>query len=227
MNNPTKAILKILRNNIFCNDKVVPVIRRTYPLDKSPCITIDDSIGADTLNIRVLQKKLPLDENHPQYDSQDPYKEFPQQTYEYKRNIELRINSWTNSEDERELINEQIMELIYKVQSDHYMFCSNYSDGNCAYLGEKCASTVEKTNSRGIKNQCPNPTKYGYKNIFKTFNLDRWSFSVEPPFFSDQTEATPPILHSIFRFYCTYYEYHVIGGKTSQTVSFKEDWLDE
>ena len=47
---PIQAILYILRGNITLDGKTVPVIKRNYPLDKTPCVNIDDSASVVTLN---------------------------------------------------------------------------------------------------------------------------------------------------------------------------------
>lgn len=64
--NIQQIILKILQDNVKTHlGENVPVVIRQFPLDTTPCITIDSEGGRPSDLPYVLQEKLPLDENHP------------------------------------------------------------------------------------------------------------------------------------------------------------------
>ena len=61
MNNlrkPIQAIIQILRGNVLCEGKTVPVIKRNYPLDKTPCINIDDSASTITVKKQIYNRTI-------------------------------------------------------------------------------------------------------------------------------------------------------------------------
>ena len=63
---PIQAILYILRGNLTLENKTVPVIKRNYPLDKTPCVNIDDSAGVVTV------RATGIFENHKKNNTQHP-----------------------------------------------------------------------------------------------------------------------------------------------------------
>ena len=42
---PTRVIIEILKDNIILNNTPIRLIKQTSPIDRTPCITIDDSSG--------------------------------------------------------------------------------------------------------------------------------------------------------------------------------------
>ena len=220
---PIHAIAYVLLGNIKLNEWVVPVVKQNYPYDKTPCITIDDTGGSATLQRNIINRKMRLPHHHPQYEL---YKKelVSQQCICEIRNVTLNINVWCDTERERDTICNKILDLFYKAQSDHYMFCSKYDNGFCSYLDDECKG-FNDDNIRCVKNQCPKPEEYGYENIFSKFDLIRNTFNVEQPFSLDDLSSKKPVLRSIIKLTTSYKDYHVIGGAISQGLNFDEDLL--
>lgn len=219
MKKPIHAILHVLQGKIHVDNKDVRLVQHYHPEDNTPCITIDDSGGTRTLNKFFTNKDLPLPENHPQYDPLEPNRLWSRQVITEKRGIDLDLNIWCNTEDERESIIKQIEYLFYLAQSDHYSLCSNYNvDGVCSTLDDTCPVLSQPHDMRGAKQQCINPEEYGYKNIFTEYDLIRSSFDVEPAYNIDDLDTENPLLRSVIRVSTDYYDYHVIGGKISTNL---------
>ena len=220
---PLQAIRRVLWGNVSLNGKLVPVIKRRFPYDKTPCITIDDSGGSEWINRDIITEKKCLDNTHPQYDSKHPFKKYPQQVLREYHQTTIPINIWSDTVDEQEALNNIVMDLFRKAQSDHYMFCDNYHDGTCAFMDNTCYAKHFLKDKRGVKKQCPNPLVYGYKNIFTKYNLYRNSFMVEEPFNLDDKTKDGIIYRSVARLHTGYWTDHVIGGKTLLNVEYKDN----
>ena len=221
---PIQALLKILQGRIVLNDGTpVNVIKRDYPYDHTPCITIDDSGGTATINKHITNRDYTIPVTHPQYDPEQPDKTISQQVIQEQLAIDLGVHIWCDDEHQREEITKKVRTLFYMVQSDHYKFCQQYDNGNCTFLDTECK--VNPHSIRGIKNQCPKPYDYHYKNIFTAFDIIRATFHVAPPYNQDDTTTNPPVLRSIIRVYFSYYEYYNIGGAVSENLHVNEDLL--
>ena len=222
---PIYAIIKILQGKIILNDGTdVRIVKRDYPIDKTPCITIDNSGGTAIIKKHVTNKDYILSPEHPQYDESNPTKTISQQVIREERSISMELNIWCDNEDERDEITDKIQEVFYQVQSDHYKFCNNYTNGNCKFLNRSCEATSQDS-MRGIKNQCPKPYDYHYQNIFKTYDIIRATFDVAPPYILDDITTTPPVLRSIMDVSFCYYDYYRIGGAVSDTLFVDEELL--
>lgn len=216
---PIQALLKILHNNVILNDgTVIKVIKRPYPQDMTPCITIDNSGGTAIIQKNITNKEYIIPADHPQYDSNDPSQTISQQVIREERRISLELSLWCDTENQRDEIAAKVMELFYKVQSDYYKFCKNYDNGNCLFLDGKCQ--VNSSSGRGVKQQCPKPTEYDYENIFKQYDIIRATFDVTPPYILDDLTTNPPTLRSIIEVTFSYYDYHKIGGAVSERLTF-------
>ena len=220
---PILAITYVLTGNVYLNERKIPVVKQFYPYDKTPCITLDDSGGSSTIAKNIVNKKFRLPLNHPQYDLYKKEK-VSQQVIREKRQTTVNINVWCDTERERDIICNNVLDLFYKAQSDHYMFCSKYTDGFCDYLDNECLGLYDD-NRRSVKNQCPSPVEYGYENIFTRFDLDRNTFNIEHPFSLDDNSSSKPVLRSIIKLSTVYYDYHVIGGGISQNINYNEDLI--
>ena len=219
---PIRALLKILYNNVVLNDgTVIKVIKRPYPQDMTPCITIDNSGGTAILQKNIINKDYLIPTNHPQYDKDNPDKKISQQVIREERRISLELSVWCDTENQRDEIVDKINNLFYQVQSDYYKFCSNYNNGQCSSLNVACK--VTDSTGRGVKKQCPKPNEYDYKNIFKQFDIIRATFDVTPPYILDDLTTNPPTLRSIIEVTFSYYDYHIIGGAISQNLQFNEE----
>lgn len=220
---PVKAIRRVLFDNVFYNDEIVPVIKRTYPYDKTPCITIDDSGGSAFLERYITNDDYPLSNTHPQFDPEDPFHKVPQQVLREYHQATVTVNVWCDDEFMREDLIKQVDLLFHQAQSDYYKFCSNYMDGECSHTGGPCVVPLNPHDKRGVKGQCPNPELYHYENIFTAYNLDRASFVMEQPFSLDDLSKTEPVLRSVFKVRTAYYVDHIIGGHISDKAVFENE----
>lgn len=220
---PLQAIIRILQGKIILDDGTdVRIVKREYPIDKTPCITMDNN-GTTIIQKNITNKEYALPESHPQYDPENPNNTISQQVIREERSIDIDLNIWCDDEDERDEITEKILELFYQVQSDHYTYCSNYHDGNCEFLHGPCE--VDLYTMRGIKNQCPKPYEYNYQNIFQTYEIIRASFDVAPPYILDDLTITPPVRRSIITVSFSYYDYYNMGGALSKNIIVNEELL--
>lgn len=217
-------LLKVLYNNVMLRDSPVKIIRRDYPYDNTPCLTIDNSGGTSTIQKHITNRDYIVPETHPQYDPEHPDKTISQQVIREEHRISLNINIWVDSEDDREEIVNNISRIFYQVQSDHYKFCNNYHDGHCEFIDDSC-KVFSVMNGRSAKNQCPHPRDYGYQNIFKTYDIIRSTFDVAPAYDLDDNSVNPKVLRSIIPVSFNYYDYYVIGGVISQNLSIDEGLL--
>ena len=222
---PIRMMLRVLHGNVVLDDgTVVKVIKRDYPYDHTPCLSIDNSGGTSTIQKNIINKDYVIPVDHPQYDKDHPDKMISQQVRREEHSISLNLNIWCDNEDERLEIINKIDKLFDMAQSDHYLFCNNYNNGVCSHLKSTCKATTEQ-NGRTVKKQCPSPRDYHYQNIFTTYDIIRSSFDVEPAFDTDDTTVNPPVLRSIIRVSFSYYEYYIIGGAISTNLSVDEELL--
>ena len=211
---PLQACHRILWGNVELDGKIIPVVKRSYPYDKTPCITIDDSGGSAFIERHIMEVPKKITPNHPQYDVEHPFKKIPQQIIREEFETTLNINIWCDTEDEREKLNQKVLLLFHQAQSDHYKFCNNYQDGQCSYLGTGCyGEHFDKAmDKRGVKHQCTNPKVHGYKNIFTTYNLIRANFYIDQPFSLDDFTKDNVLLRSVLKLHSGYFVDHIIGG---------------
>lgn len=222
---PIKAIKKVLWGNVTCNGELVPVIKRSYPYDKTPCVTIDDSGSSSFVNRYFMTEKYPVNKEHPLFDEEEPFKLYPQQILREVFQVTLNINVWSDSPNEQEELNNNILDLFHKAESDYYLFCDQYHDGNCSFMDNTCFAKhfydTDKLDIRGVKGQCPNPEVYGYKNIFTTYNLYRDSFVVDQPFNLDDMSKKDIVYRSVIKLHTGYFVDHIIGGLNLNDVNYK------
>lgn len=219
---PLQVMLYILQGKIILDDSTdVRIVKREYPIDKTPCITIETS--TTSIQKHVIDKDCKLPYNHPQYDSENPDKLVSQQVIREECNVDVDLHIWCDDEESRDEIIPLISRLFYQVQSDYYKFCSNYHEGNCTYLQESCK--VNNDSMRGVKGQCPKPVEYHYENVFSKFDIIRNTFNVATAFDLDDLTTNPPIRRSIIRVSFSYYDYYVIGGAISQNLIINEELI--
>ena len=206
---PIQAILYILRGNIIIDDKVVPVIKRNYPLDKTPCINIDDSASVTTTDKKIYNIK----------DKEG----IPHQYLRTRHRTILNIHCWIDNENQREQITAQVTDLFTKAYLDHYQFCTQYDKetGQCNTLQTICPATEDgKHLYKSSKQKCPQPKKYGYENIYTKYDLIKSTWDLQTPYSNDNTNTKPPTLHSIVRLNTEYYNYTLIGGITPKNLVY-------
>lgn len=209
MRKPIQAILYILRNNLQYNGKTIPVIKRNYPIDKTPCVNIDDSASTVTVDKKIYNRTI-----------NNEKKEY----YRVHRKTLLNIHLWCDTEQQREDLTNQITDLFNMAYLDHYYFCSQYEKETqqCKTLNTTCESINKgKHLYKSNKNKCPQPTNYNYQNIFTRYDLIKKSWDLQTPFSNDNTNTKPPTLHNIFRLNCEYYDYVEIGGIVSNKLHIK------
>ena len=52
---PIRMLLKVLYNNVLLEDgTVVKIVKRDYPYDHTPCLTIDNSGGTSTIQKNII-----------------------------------------------------------------------------------------------------------------------------------------------------------------------------
>ena len=221
---PIHALITMLQGKIILGDSTdVRIIKRGYPKDKTPCLTIDNSGGTAIINKHITNKDYILQENHPQYDENNINKTISQQVIREERSIILGLNIWCDDEPQRDEITDKLDKIFHQIQSDYYTFCQQYENGECKYLNEECK--VDNTTARGVKGQCPKPKEYHYQNIFDAYDIIRASFDVTPPYILDDFSTNPPVLRSIIRISFSYYEYYNIGGAVSGNLIVNEELL--
>ena len=196
---PIRFILDTLQGKI----PNVPVIKTPTPKDHTPCITIDNSGGTAVV------------EKHITYTGHE-------QVIREERTIDLDLSIWCDTETERDTICGEVMKAFYKVQSDHYTYCTRYDNGECTSISDTCRA-IESNSFRGLKKQCPHPTEYEYENLFTKHHIIRSTFDVTPPSILDDLSTTPITLRSIIRVSFSYYTYYNIGGEQITDLSVNED----
>lgn len=210
MRKPIQAILTILRNNITLDGKTVPVIKRNYPLDKTPCVNIDDSASTVTVNKRIYNRTIDGEK-----------KEY----LRVHRRTVLNIHLWCDTEQDRETLSNQITDLFNKAYLDHYMFCTQYDKEThqCTKLEQECPSRLDgKHLYKSSKNKCPQPVEYGYENIFTRYDIIKRAWDLQVPFSNDNLNTKPPTLHNVFRLNAEYYDYVEMGGINSEELHYNE-----
>ena len=55
---PTRVIIEILKDNIILNNTPIRLIKQTSPIDRTPCITIDDSSGIATTQKHITNRTI-------------------------------------------------------------------------------------------------------------------------------------------------------------------------
>lgn len=206
---PIQAILYILRGNITLDGKTVPVIKRNYPLDKTPCVNIDDSASVVTLNKWICNLK----------DDENVKREY----LRVHRRTVLNIHCWIDSEQQREDLTNQITNLFNMAYLDNYRFCTKYNKETCecSTLGIECPTVTQgKHLYKSSKEKCPQPLEYGYENIFTKYDLIKSRFDLRTPYSADIDTTKPPTLHSIYKLDCEYYDYTLIGGITIKDMRY-------
>ncbi len=213
--NIQQIILKILQDNVKTHlGENVPVVIRQFPLDTTPCITIDSEGGRPSDLPYVLQEKLPLDENHPQYDSDHPNKLFTQDVYYQKTSDTIVINCWYNDKRDRDVISDRVEELLFLARTQNYMFCINYDNKThlCSTSHKECSARTSK-NSLAVKGFCPNPDEYHPSNLLFNNFIFPTTFRIQAIFNQDEYNHDPILYRRIIKLNVDYYKKHVIGGR--------------
>lgn len=213
MNTLKDMLVEILRGRLWFDDAEVPVLGRYYPLDRTPCVTMDDSSGTLVVDKRKVTLFLPLDPGHPQFDPDHPGALHPQECLSERKKSKIKVSVWCDNEKQRQDICNDIKLLLYQAETHHYRFCRRFDDGVCETLGEECKAIADMY-KRGVKNQCPRPRKYRYRGVLHDFRIVPKSFVFHEPYSLDELEEKPPVLRSVFEVEAGFTDYYNIGGNT-------------
>ncbi len=198
-----KAFLKLLRGNLsIVEDPDIRIGNRYSPQDNTPCVTLD---VVDENFIR--RRFITLDNT-----------QYLRKLYD----VDLWINIYVNTEEDRQSIIEDINKRILQAEANHYTTCNNFNDGHCNKLDSQC-ETLTIDNGRTIKNQCPNLENY--QSFFKTYHIQKNTFKLIGVTNLDDLEISPPVLRTIFKLNMNYYTYYEIGGKSFNNINFSGDLL--
>ena len=193
-------LLDLFYHHIKYNDSFVPIIKRFYPIDKTPCITLDNQ--SNTLKYY--------------YYSYNPY-EWLNKHFE----AITVVNLWCNTEDERQNILEQIDDCFNGVINYHYPFCTRYHDGECETLASDCPAPTS-TRGRACKHQCPKPEEYNYESLFTKYKVNPNSFGVNQGIDNDEYDKRDVLLRTMITVNFEYITSYCNDGKISTKLENEE-----
>ena len=199
-----KAVWDLLNGNVKLDDvDVISLVRRLTPEDETPCITIQQAAEVQ-LNREVIHCK-----------------------HEFiltRSNVEVWINIWANTEEEKDNIINQVEHRINQALANHYTTCANYNQGNCDFLEDTCA-TLNITNGRTAKSQCPYPEKYNYKSWFIQNKIIKNTFTISGRQDMDELNITQPVLHHLIKLDFDYSRTYDLGGQEVEDIIIDEALL--
>lgn len=198
-----KALIDLLRNHLSLPNEKIFTGSRYRPIDMSPCVTIQQ-----VSEVQVSTKHIP--------GSNEIIKS--------ENNVEAWINIWCNTEEQRESLVDEVETRIFQALANHYTTCAKYHDGNCDFLNDECA-TLNITNGRTAKNQCPYPHTYEYCNWFKKNNILQNKFIISGTQEMDELDLSKPILRSIIKIDANYIKLYNIGGHQIENLLIDEELL--
>jgi hypothetical protein len=199
-----RFILDCLQGRLSDSDgNPVRLIQAPPQYSNIPCLTIDNSAGADILSRN--KNNILIDDE-------------PQEVIETKFDIDIRLDIWALSEDDRQYLIEQVQDCFFKALADHYTYCTSYMNNTCNCVVNNSEYEHDK---RAVKCQCPCPTTLPYENLFTKYNIDVQTFNISLPYNLDELEESEAILRSRFNISFEWTDYYVIGGKTSHDIKNK------
>lgn len=198
MNKIKRTFLKLLQNNIIYDDDIVPVVIKDYWYDTTPCITISGMDRTRTSHRQRSTECHPLEQTHPLFDSENPYKKYPHLVETIGRKYEIWINIWCNNERERELITRQVKDCLFNCINHHYKYCINFDKetSTCKYTEDTCSALTD-LGYRGLRGQCSNPNEYGYKNLFVNAGIKMNTILWGADYEKDEYNHKPPLKRTI------------------------------
>lgn len=215
MENIQKIILKILQGYIKDSQGGnVPVVLRQFPLDKTPCITINSEGGVPVDNAFVMQEENTVPPGHPDYDENNPDKKVIQDVYYQKKHDTIIINCWYNRKEDADLISDQVEECLFLARTNNYRYCTNYDrqTGECSTIHEKCHVLTSK-NGLAVKGLCPEPDQYKYSSLLYQHYVLPTTFKIEAIYNQDEYNQNTVLYRRIIKLDVKYYKSHLIGGK--------------
>ena len=194
-------ILDVLQGRLCdVNGESVRLIQAPPQYNNIPTITIDNSAGTSILNSN--KTNITFDGRR-------------QEAIITEYEADLRLDIWALKETTRQTLINQINECFMKALSDHYTYCTSYTNGTCECIVETPEYAHDK---RAIKKQCPTPHDLPYENLWTKYNIDLASFTLTPAYDLDELNETEPVLRSRIDISFNYTDYYIIGGKTSQNI---------
>lgn len=200
MNKFEQYLVELLQGNITYDNNNIEVRKQFSNEPSLPIITLDISPGITTQYM------------YRGFDTKERLK--------YYRHANININIWCNTEDERESINNQILELYYKERNNHYMFCTQNTNNICGYDNNTCHTINNNTNYQAVKYRCPDAETYGYESLATKYGLVHDTVLFELPFDMDETDKHPPLLRSIIRASSDYVETVSSMGKPMGDITY-------
>ena len=198
MNHIEKTFVEILRDKIHINDKIIPVVIKDYPYDVTPCVTISgfnrDRGAHRRQQVNVKHKLHP---SHPLYDPKYPERRYPH-TAEYSvKSYEITIHVWCDTEEERELIVNQVYDCLFYCMNLHYMFCVRFDRESrcCETSGEICDAIRDK-GYHGLRGMCPSHHNHPL-NIMSKNGIIKNSVHISPHYEDDSRDKRAPLKHSV------------------------------
>lgn len=199
-----KAVWNLLNGNIkFNGDDVISLVRRLTSEDETPCITIQQAAEVQ-LDRQVMHCKHEI--------------------IITKNNVEVWINIWANTVEERNHIRKQVEHRINQALANHYTTCANYNNGNCNFLEDTCA-TLNTQNGRTAKNQCPYPNDYNYASWFIQNKIIKNTFTISGRQDMDELNVTQPILRTLIKLDMDYFQTYDLGGQEVEDIRIDEALL--
>lgn len=203
---PEFFVLDVLQGKLTDTDgNPVRLIQHPPSYNSMPCLSIDNSAGARTLNSNKMNIRV---DNRMQEAIVTLYE------------IDLRLDIWALDEDTRQSLIDQVRTCFYQALSDHHHYCSSYDNGECTPLGQPCLVDLPEyaTDKRAVKKQCPCPHELPYENLWTKYHIDMTTFTINPAYDLDELNETEPLLRSRFDIRFNWRDYYVIGGKTSHDI---------
>ena len=222
MSHIEKTFVKILREKIYVHDKLIPVVIKDYPLDKTPCITISgfnrDRGQHRRQQVDVLSK---LDEDHPLYDPKYPERRYPHSAEYNVKSYEITIHIWCDTEEERELIVNQVYDCLFYCMNLHYAFCVRFDSKTkcCETSGEICEAITDK-GYHGLRGVCPNHYNHPL-NIMSKNGIIKNTVHISPDYKDDSKDKREPLKHSVIEVNLDYKRIKVI--KSNPTFKITTD----
>ena len=199
---PENFILDVLQARLTDSEgNPVRLIQNPPAYNNMPTLTIDTSAS----NAVLERNKTNI-----QIDGE------PQEVIETKYDIDIRLDIWALSEDDRQTLIDQVQVCFFKAISDHYTYCTSYMDESCNCIVNDDEYEFDK---RASKNQCPCPNQLPYENLFTKYNIDLQTFNISLPYNLDELEETEAILRTRFNISFDWTDYYIIGGIVSESLS--------
>lgn len=199
-----KAVWDLLNGNVKLDDvDVISLVRRLTSEDETPCITIQQAAEVQ-LNRQVMPGK--------------------HEVIMTRNNVEVWINIWANTEEERNYIINQVEHRINQALANHYTTCANYNQGNCDFLEDACAA-LNITNGRTAKSQCPYPKDYNYKSWFIQNKIIKNTFIISGRQDMDELNITQPVLRTLIKLDFDYFRTYDLGGQEIKDIIIDEALL--